>query len=90
MLTQGPAPDPNCELNIILFLILSHPLHCLICAKNIMVTVLLHQVMGYGKVGGGVSFMLEFDWGNRVWVSYLSYFFFCFYAVVNCSFMVSS
>ena len=52
MLTQGPAPDPNCELNIILFLILSHPLHCLICAKNIMVTVLLHQVMGYGKVGG--------------------------------------
>ena len=45
MLTQGPIPDPKCELNIT-FLTLTHPLHCLICAKNIMVTVLLLQVMG--------------------------------------------
>ena len=54
MLTQGPAADPKCELNIISFLKLPHPLHCLICAKDIMVTVLLLQVMkgweGWGLV----------------------------------------
>ena len=48
MLVQGPAPDTKCELNIT-FLTLSHPLHCPICAKDIMVTVLLLQVMGEGK-----------------------------------------
>ena len=46
MLTQGPAPDPKCELNITSFLTLLHPLHCPICAKDNMVTVLLLQVMG--------------------------------------------
>ena len=46
MLTRGPAPDPKYELNITSFLTLSHPLHCPICAKDIMVTVLLLQVMG--------------------------------------------
>ena len=45
MLTQGPTPDPKCELNITSFLTLPHPLHCPICAKDIMVTVLLLQVM---------------------------------------------
>ena len=53
MLTQGPAPDPKCELNITSFLTLPHPLHCLICAKDIMVIVLLLQVMG-GWEGWGV------------------------------------
>ena len=46
MLTQGPAPDPKCELNITPFLALPHPLHCPICARDIMVTVLLLKVMG--------------------------------------------
>ena len=46
MLTQGPAPDPKCELNITSFLTLPHPLHCLICAKDVMVIILLLQVMG--------------------------------------------
>ena len=62
MLTQGPARDPKCELNIT-FLALPDPLHCPICAKDIMVTVLSLQVMGDGKVGGG-SFMLGFGWGD--------------------------
>ena len=53
MLTQEPVPDPKCELNITSFLTLPHPLHCLICAKDIMVTVLLLQVMG-GWEGWGV------------------------------------
>ena len=38
MLTQGPAPDPKCELNITSLLTLPHPLHDPICAKDIMVT----------------------------------------------------
>ena len=46
MLTHGPAPDPKCELDVASFLTLPHLLHCLICAKDIMVTILLLQVMG--------------------------------------------
>ena len=89
MLTQGPAPDPKCELNITSFLTLPHPLYCPICAKDIMVTVLLLQVMGDRKVGGG-SFILGFGWGDRGWVSYFFCFLFCFCAVVNCSFMAGT
>ena len=44
MLNQGHAPDSKCELNIT-SLTFSHPLHPPICAKDIMVTVLLLQVM---------------------------------------------
>ena len=46
MLTQGSAPDPKCDLNITSFLTLPHSSHCPICAKDIMVTDLLLQVMG--------------------------------------------
>ena len=67
----------------------STSLHCPICVKDIMVIVLLLQVMGDGKVGGG-SFMLEFGWGDRRWVSYFFYFLFCFCGVVNFSFMAGS
>ena len=53
MLTQGPARDPKCELNITSFLTLPHPLPCPICAKDIIVTVFSLQVMGAGgKVEG--------------------------------------
>ena len=76
MLTQGPAPDPKCELNIT-FLTLPHPLHCPICAKDIMVTVLLFQVIGgMGMLGGG-SFMSGFGWrGQGVGIIF---FYFLFY-----------
>ena len=53
MLTQGPTPDPKCELNTISFLTLPHPLHYPISAKDIMVTVLLLQALG-GWEGWGV------------------------------------
>ena len=46
MLTQGPAPDPKCKLNISSFLTLPHPSVCLICANDIMIIVLLLQIMG--------------------------------------------
>ena len=50
MLSKGLAPDPKCELNITSFLTLPHPLHCLICVKDIMVIVLLLQVMAGWEV----------------------------------------
>ena len=53
MLTQALGADPKCELNITSFLTFPHPLHCPICAKDIMVIVLLLQVMG-GWEGWGV------------------------------------
>ena len=90
MLNQGPAPDSKCELNITSFLTLLHPFYCSICAKDIMVTVLLLQVKGgMGRSGSG-SFMLGFGWGDIGWVSYFFYFLVCFCAVVNCSFMAGT
>ena len=80
MLTQGPAPDPKCGLNITSFFTLPHPLDCPISAKDIMVTVFLLQVMGEWEGWGWFIYL-------RIWVSYFSYFLFCFCAVVNCSFM---
>ena len=59
MLTQGPAPDPKCELNITSFLTLPHPLHYPICAKDIKATVLLLQVVGRWEGWTG-SFMFLF------------------------------
>ena len=61
MLRQGPPPDPKCELNITSFFTLLHPLCCLICAKDIMVFLLLLEVMG-GWVGWGQFIYV------RVWV----------------------
>ena len=74
ILTQGPAQDTKCELNITSFLTFPDPLHCPICAKDILVTVLLLQVMG-GWVGWGV-------------VHYFFYFLFCFCAVFAVSWPV--
>ena len=41
MLTQGPAPDPKCKLNISSFLMLSHLLDCLISTRNSVSNLLL-------------------------------------------------
>ena len=90
MLIQGPTPNPKCKLYISSFLTHSHSLDCLLCAKDIMVIVLLLHMMGGGGGGwegwGGGSFMLWFEWEDRGWVSYFSYF--C--SVVNCSFMTDA
>ena len=80
MLTQGPAPDPKCDLNITPFFTLPHRLHCPISAKHIMVIVLLLQVMGYGKVGRWLIYL-------RVWVGgqgvgYYIFSIFCFLFVL--------
>ena len=51
MLTQEPAPDPKCKLNITSFFTFPHPLDCLICAKDIMIIVLLKMMGGMGRLG---------------------------------------
>ena len=45
MLTEGPAPDPNCQLNISSFPTLPCPLHCLINVENVAINMLLVQMM---------------------------------------------
>ena len=78
MLTQGPAPDPKCKLNISSFLTLPHPSLCLVCANH-MVIVLLLQIMGGWKVGGRGWFIDVRVWvGDRGWVSYFLFFFVLF------------
>ena len=44
MLTQWPPRDPKCKLNVS-FLTFPHPLDCLICAKYIIIIVLLPEMM---------------------------------------------
>ena len=92
MLTQWPAPDPKCKLNISSFLTVPCPFDCIISAWDIMIIALLLHIMGDGKVGGRFSYA-------RVWVSGIGVgsivflFFvllFCFCAFVNCSVMAGT
>ena len=46
LLTQGPAPDPKCKVNILLFLILARLLDYAICTRNVMLIVLILQMVG--------------------------------------------
>ena len=46
MLTQGPAPDPKCKLNISSFLTLPHLLDCPICTRNSVSIVMLLSIIG--------------------------------------------
>ena len=58
-----------CKLNISSFFTLKYPLDWLICAKDIMIIVLLlHMMERMGMLREG-SFMLGFGWGYRGWVS---------------------
>ena len=52
ILTQGLPPDTKCKLNISSFFALPQPLHCLICAKDIMIFEFLLQMMGDLEVVG--------------------------------------
>ena len=64
MLTQGPTPYPKWKLKIPSFLTLPCPLDCLICAKDIMIIVLLiHMMGGDGNVRSWFIYV-------RVWVGW--------------------
>ena len=81
MQTQGPTAGLKCELNAISFLTLPHLLHCPICAKDIMVTILLLQFMGGWEGWGWFLYV-------RVWVGGqgVSIIFFLFFVVFLCCF----
>ena len=90
--TQVPAPDPKCKLNVSL---------SLTCFPYTSITISLPQMcQGYnhcavtandrggwkGWHGGGPgSFMLKFGLRGKGWDWNSLYFLFCFCAVVNCS-----
>ena len=66
-------------MNISSLLTLPYPFNSLIYTKDIMIIALLLQMMGDGKVGG-VSFMLGFEWEDRVPII-----FFLFFVLFLCS-----
>ena len=88
MLTQGPASNSNCELNITL-LTLPHPLHCLICVKDIMVTVLLLQVMEGCEGWGWFIYVRVWVGGQGVGIIFFLVFVLLL-CIVNCSFMAGT
>ena len=71
--SQKLAPDPKCKLNISSFLTLPHPLDSFLCTKDIIIIVLLRQIMGDGKVGGG-SVLLGFGWGKGLDIIFFLFF----------------
>ena len=55
MLTQGPAPDPMCKLNVSSFLTLPHLSDCFSCTRNSVSIVLFLGIMwGWDRWRGGV------------------------------------
>ena len=67
MLTQGLAPDPKCKLKISSFYTRSHPLDCFICAKDIIILVLLLQMMGGWEGFAVFHFCYGLVWGTVGW-----------------------
>ena len=84
MLTQGPAPDCKCKLNIPSFLTLPHLLDCLICIRNSVSIVLLLWMMGWWDRWGLVDSYQSVGSGT-VGGYYLIEFFIC--AFVFCCIM---
>ena len=76
MQTKGATSDPECELNITLFLALPHPSPSLICDKDIMIIVLLlHLMEEMGRLKGA-SFMLGLGGGREQGVVIIFFLFF--------------
>ena len=85
MLTQGPALDHKCKLNISSFLTPLHLSDCLICTRNSMFIVLLLQMVGCG------CFITSCGRGTGGWILSFS-FCFCFlvfFSLVSLSFVLS-
>ena len=76
MLTQGPAPDLKCKLNISSFLTLPNLLDCLICTRNcVSIVLLLWMVWGWDRQGdGGWLIHIELQVADRGWVLSHSFF----------------
>ena len=81
MLTHRPTPDLKCELNIASLLTLPHPLPSPVCAKDLMVIVLLLQVMrGMERFGGWLIYVKVWVGGHGVGIIFFLFFvlFLCF------------
>ena len=88
MLTQGPAPDSKCKLNISSFPTLPHLLGCLICTRNYVSIVLLLWMMGGWNRWGGGWFISGCGGGDRGGC-YPIVFFICvfvFWSLMSCLF----
>ena len=72
----------KCNLNILSYLTLPDPLDYLICAKDIMIIVLLLQMLRERRKVEAGSFVLGFRLGDRGWVSHFYYFLFCFCVIL--------
>ena len=86
MLTQGPTPDPKCELNIASFVTLPHPLHIAPLLPRISWSLYCYfKLWGDGKVGGWFIYVRVWVGGQEMVIFFFFFFLFCFCAVVNCS-----
>ena len=88
MLTQGPAPDLKCKLNISSFLTLPHLSDCLISTRNsVSIVFLLEMVEGWDRSGGGGRgdgcLITGCGRGDREWVLSCS-FCFCLFNLCLC------
>ena len=84
-LTQGPAPDAKCKLNISLFLTLPHLLDCLIFIRNSVSILFLLLMMGeWHKLGVVDSYQ---DVGGATGGGY--YLITCFFLLVLLPFVPS-
>ena len=81
ILTQGPAPDRKCKLNISSFPTLPHLSDCLIFTRSFVSIVFLLEMVGDG-IGGGGWFTRGCGRGDRGWV-------FCFSSCFVLFFFIS-
>ena len=91
MLTQGPALDPKCKLNISSFLTVPHLLDCLICTRISCPLCSGYEWWGDGIDGGwwgGGGWLIHIRvWmGGQWWVLSHSFFLTCALSfVLSCS-----
>ena len=89
MLTQVPAPDPKCKLNISSFLTLPHFSDCFISTRNsVSIIFLLRMIGGWDRWGMVASYQ---DFGGGTGGGYyLLFWFLCLFYFVLLSFGLSS
>ena len=83
ILTQGPAPDHKCKLNISSLLTLPHLLDCLIYTRNSVSIVLLLWMMGGWDRWGWLIHIRVWVGGQGVVIYYLLVLFFFLFALLS-------
>ena len=85
MLTQGPSPDPQRQLNISSFLTLSHLLDCLIYTRNSVSIALLLRMMEGWLAGGWLIHIRVWlgGQGGHYLIVFLFFFYLCFCLLIS-------